>query len=211
MDSVPDLSTCRVEELLAAVVPTNGFTTELAIDLVASCGDIAGLSRLPLTELRSRLPAKMTKSATALAAAFELGRRVVLEQSSVPRAIRCGADVAAWAIPRIGGLPHEELWLLAVDGRNRLRGVRRIAMGGLHGVGIRAADPLRHALRADASSFVLVHNHPSGDPTPSREDIAFTKAIADAAAVVGVPLLDHVVVSRDAFTTVPFPPEGAPE
>lgn len=187
-----------------AIAPANDFTSQSANDLVASCGDVVGLSRLDILDLRKRFSARRQRQATAIAAAFELGRRVVFEQASIPRAIRCGADVAAWAIPRIGSLPHEELWMLAVDGRNRLRGVRRIAMGGLHGVGVRAADPLRHALRADASAFVLVHNHPSGDPTPSAEDIAFTKAIADAAVVVGVPLLDHVVVSRDAFVPIPI-------
>jgi DNA repair protein RadC len=79
-------------------------------------------------------------------------------------------------------------------------------------MGVRPADPLRLALRAAASGFVLVHNHPSGDPTPSAEDIAFTRRVAAAAAIVGTPMLDHVVVAREGFSSVPFasdPPSPA--
>jgi DNA repair protein RadC len=72
-------------------------------------------------------------------------------------------------------------------------------------MGAKAADPLRLALRTGASGFVLVHNHPSGDPVPSKEDVAFTRRVAEAAVVVGIPLLDHVVVARGGFASVPFP------
>jgi DNA repair protein RadC len=125
------------------------------------------------------------------------------------------ADVAGWASARLSNLDHEELWLLALDGRSRLRAVRCVAKGGLHGAAVRAADPLRVALRAAAAGFVLVHNHPSGDPTPSPEDVRFTRRVASAAAVVEMPLLDHVVVARGGFASVPFaveplPPTGGP-
>jgi DNA repair protein RadC len=121
------------------------------------------------------------------------------------RATGSPADVAAWAGPRIATLEHEELWMLALDGRGSLRAARCVAKGGLHGAAVRAADPLRAALRVHASAFVLVHNHPSGDPTPSKEDVHLTAQVAAAAAVVGVALLDHVVVTRDAFACVPLP------
>ena len=94
--------------------------------------------------------------------------------------------------------------MLAFDGRGHLRAARCIAKGGLHGASVRAADPLRAALRVDASAFVLVHNHPSGDPTPSHEDVVLTAQIARAAEIVGVALLDHVVVTRGGFACVPI-------
>lgn len=139
----------------------------------------------------------------ALAAAFELGRRAACDTSR-PRAIGDSHAVATWATPRLAALEHEELWLLALDGRSRLRAARCVAKGGLHGASVRAADPLRVALRAGASGFVLVHNHPSGDPTPSAEDLVFTRRVESAAAAVGVPLLDHVVVAREGFASVPL-------
>jgi DNA repair protein RadC len=77
-----------------------------------------------------------------------------------------------------------------------MKAARRVASGGIHGLHVAARDPLRIALREAATGFVLVHNHPSGDPAPSEEDIAFTRSVAGAAAIVGVPLFDHVIVAR---------------
>jgi DNA repair protein RadC len=71
-----------------------------------------------------------------------------------------------------------------------------VAAGGLHGLSVSARDPLRVALREGASAFILVHNHPSGDPTPSLEDVEFTDRIARAADIVATPLIDHVIVGR---------------
>ncbi len=137
-----------------------------------------------------------------LLAAVELGLRVAGELATGrapplpdPRA------VAAWASPLLS-LDHEELWALSLDGRNGLRAARCVAAGGLHGVSVALADPLRVALRAGASAFLLVHNHPSGDPTPSEEDRRFTLRVAEAARVVGVPLVDHVVVGREGHVSM---------
>jgi DNA repair protein RadC len=173
---------------------------KLARRALAATGGLLDLARCPAPELEVLLGD--ARRAKRLAAAFQLGaRRAVLERA--PSAtFGSSADVAAWAEPRLASLEHEELWVLALDGRGGLRGARRAAMGGLHGVGVRAADVLRIALRLAASGFVLVHNHPSGDATPSREDHVFTRSIAKAAAVVGLPLLDHVVVARGGFATV---------
>lgn len=173
---------------------------------------IEGLARCEPAAIEARLVARGFRggraAGAALAAAFELGRRVAIEAARAPPKIGSGADVATWATPRLAPLTHEELWMLALDGRSQLRAARCIAKGGLHGLGARAADPLRAALRADASAFVLVHNHPSGDSTPSREDIAFTASVAAAAEAVGVPLLDHVVVARGGFSSVPLPEDA---
>ena len=74
--------------------------------------------------------------------------------------------------------------------------------GGLHGLHVGARDPLRYALRDGGSAFVLVHNHPSGDPAASTEDVRFTEEVARAADVVGVPLLDHVIVARSGYLSL---------
>ena len=214
-----DVESWPIEELLAAVMTAGGRGSpegpgasrarDVALDLLADLGGIGGLGRTTADELEARLAGVSLRSkpaacARGIVAAFELGRRLA-NDAPAPQAIRSSADVAAWAIPRLVPLDHEELWLLALDGRSHVRAVRCVARGGLHGMGVRAADPLRLALRAAASGFVLVHNHPSGDPCPSTEDITFTRRVAEAAAVVGVPLLDHVVIARGGFQSVPFP------
>ena len=92
--------------------------------------------------------------------------------------------------------------VLCLDGRHGLRAARRVASGGIHGLHVGVRDVLRIALREAASAIVLVHNHPSGDPTPSDEDVAFTKAVIEGAAAVGTPLLDHVVVARQRCSSI---------
>jgi DNA repair protein RadC len=217
-----DLESCPSETLLATVLCAGSANqdrltraTRSAAILLSALGGLAGVSRATADEIETELAAEPSPhlarraAARRLEAAFALGRRADDESAALPASITSSADVAAWASTRLSRLEHEELWLLALDGRSRLRAIRCVAKGGLHGMGARAADPLRLALRASASGFVLVHNHPSGDPTPSAEDIAFTLRVADAAAVVGVPLLDHVVVARDGFSSVPFPADDS--
>jgi len=88
------------------------------------------------------------------------------------------------------------VWLLCLDAKHALRSARRIARGGLHGCALRPADVLRPALEDAASGIVIVHNHPSGDPTPSAADIEMTRALIDACQILGLHLLDHVIVAR---------------
>lgn len=211
-----DVETWPGEALIAAVLAPGAATggranaaSEAAASLLCEMGGFGGLARATIGEIEAQLTTaprlRLTPLASArrIAAAFELGRRAA-NDAVAPAMIASSADVAAWASMRLASLDHEELWLLALDGRSRLRAVRCVARGGLHGMGVRPADPIRLALRASASGFVLVHNHPSGDPTPSPEDVAFTQRVAAAAAVVGTPLLDHVVVVRGGFASVPF-------
>lgn len=201
-------------ESVAADAARAATTSEVSAALLCKLGGIGGLSRASIGEIeeqlssapRLRFPPRTC--ARRLAAAFELGRRAASD-AVAPASIASSADVATWASARLCQLDHEELWLLALDGRSRLRAVRCVAKGGLHGMGVRPADPLRLALRAAASGFVLVHNHPSGDPSPSPEDVTFTRRVAAAAAVVGMPLLDHVIVAREGFSSVPFASEGS--
>jgi DNA repair protein RadC len=91
----------------------------------------------------------------------------------------------------------ESVILIGLNGKNRVIGVVEVSRGGMHGASLTPRDVLVPALVMGASAFVLAHNHPSGDPTPSREDIVMTAAIRAAADVVGCPLLDHVVVTAD--------------
>ena len=212
-----DLGSRSLGELLAMVVRV----PEPMLDLLERAGGIEGLARADAFEIAAHLEGRdldaldrpaaahrpsraLMSKARAVAAVFELARRLELAREQPLTKLTSAAAVVAWARPRIGALAHEELWMLALDGRGHLRAARCVARGGLHGAAVRAADPIRAALRADASAFVLVHNHPSGDPTPSREDIALTAQVAAAAQVTGVPLLDHVVVARSGFACVPI-------
>jgi DNA repair protein RadC len=216
IDHDEELGTERLIAELLGLGPPNRSSpagVALARELLSAFGGVAGLACADAPELEERLRRadlpRGAGAAHAIAAAFELGRRVRIAERSPVSRIAGTEDAGAWGMPRLGPLAHEELWLLAIDGRSRLRATRRVAKGGLHGVGVRTADPLRAALRTAATGFVLVHNHPSGDPTPSPQDISFTREIEAASTVIGVPLLDHVVVTRDAFVAIPLGEGGA--
>jgi DNA repair protein RadC len=192
-------------ELIALVLGT-GTPTEpvqvLAQALMDDFGGVQGLARAGIGELAAHRGLGPAKGAR-IAAATELGKRLFAAAVRRDGEALTNPDVVdAWARPRLAALEHEELWGLALDGRNRLRAARRIAVGGLHGIHVQPRDPLRAMLREGASSFVLVHNHPSGDPTPSADDIHFTEKIAAAAEVVATPLMDHVIIGAPGFTSL---------
>lgn len=111
---------------------------------------------------------------------------------------------SAEQLARIGtaltrGVPHEQVWCVLLNAKHDLIGVIRLAEGGLHGCALRPSDVLRPVLCSDASAFCLIHNHPSGDPTPSEADVEMTRLVKKAAEIVGVYMLDHVVVTRSEF------------
>lgn len=103
-------------------------------------------------------------------------------------------DVAQVYGQRLGGLDREVIVAVALDGRNNLIAELELASGGHHGIALTPDCVFRPLIRSGAAAFILVHNHPSGDPTPSAEDIAMTRALSSLAAVVGIELLDHIVV-----------------
>jgi DNA repair protein RadC len=186
-------------ELVAIVLGTGRAglpVSVLSVMLLEEHGGIGGIARAGIGEMAQRAGVGVAKAAR-LVAAVELGRRAAFAASlEAHRKMPDRSAVEEWAQPRLATLDHEELWLLALDGHHGLRAARRVASGGIHGLHVAARDPLRIALREGASAFVLVHNHPSGDPSPSPEDVAFTRSVERAAAIVGVPLLDHVVIAR---------------
>jgi DNA repair protein RadC len=192
-------------DLIALLLGTGGAgepVSVVAASVLADAGGLTGLARAGLGELAGRRALGVAKAAR-LAAAVELGRRVAAAASRVTDARFSSSDaVLAWARPRLASLDHEELWALVLDGHQGLRAARRVASGGLHGVHVGARDPLRIALRDGGSAFVLVHNHPSGDPSASPEDVRFTEQVARAADVVGMPLLDHVIVARQGAVSM---------
>lgn len=93
-------------------------------------------------------------------------------------------------------LPHEQLWIVFLSGKNEIRGALRVSEGGLHGCALRPADILRPVLLSGEGAFALIHNHPSGDPKPSDADIEMTRLVEKAAGLIGLYFVDHVVVTR---------------
>jgi DNA repair protein RadC len=190
-------------ELLAIVISTGTrgrSATTLAEDLLEHFGGLDGLARAGVGSLTEADGMGMVK-ALRIAASLDIGRRLGARRSLERNRVGSSDDVAAFGQSILGGIEHEEMWLLALDGQNGVRAARRVAQGGLHGCSVTARDILRLAIREAASAFVLLHNHPSLDPTPSQADLRMTRAVVEAGDVVGVPLVDHVIVSGSKHTS----------
>ena len=178
-----------------SVLATAGALLDFAGNLVA----LRRLGPQLMAMQRGVGPAK----AARLLAAIEIARRWSLadtEQAGV--SMQSFENVVAWARAHLVALDHEEVWTLALDGQNHLLQARCVARGGQHGCALRARDVLRVALRDGASGLVVVHNHPSGDPKPSCEDVSMTARLVEACDAVGLPLLDHVIVARGGATSL---------
>jgi DNA repair protein RadC len=173
----------------------------LAATLLERAGGLPGVARLGPAALAD-CPGLGWAKALRLSAGLELGRRSVRTALEPRTPLRSSAHVADLLTARIAHLDHEEMWVVSLDGRSAARSARRVAQGGLHGLSVSARDILRVALLDAASAIVLAHNHPSGDPTPSPEDIAMTRAVAEAAEVVGTPLVDHVIISSTGYRSM---------
>lgn len=193
------------QELVALVLdPTgrNHSAWETSNRLVAGSGGLARLARFRARGLAAHADVSETDAVRVLAA-MELGHRVERESRvAVTGEPLTAAGVFAWAQPRLGALEHEELWVLCVDARTRLRSTWQAGRGGLHGCAVLPRDVLMPVVREAAAAFVVVHNHPSGDPSPSAEDVAFTRALAKGGAALSIPLLDHVVVGGGAYRSL---------
>ncbi len=196
--ALDDGVTALTDADLLAIVLGTGLTgcsvVQLSNSLIARFGGLEGLAKLGPNAL-SEHPGLGVVKALRLSAALEAGRRSIV-RSLRPRArIVTSAAVAEWFTSRIGWKDQEELWVVSLDGRNGMRSARRIAQGGLHGIHLTARDVLSAALQDGAAAMILAHNHPSGDPNPSPEDVEMTHRIAHAGRAIGLPVLDHVVVS----------------
>jgi len=187
-------------ELLAVILGT-GCEGQSVLATANALLDFAG-SLMALRLLGPHLVAMQRgigpAKAARISASVELARRWVEADAAGNQALelRSFESVVSWSRARLSGMDHEEMWTLALDGQNHLLRARCIARGGQHGCAVHARDILRVALRDGASGLVVVHNHPSGDPSPSREDISMTAALVEACQAIGLPLLDHVIISR---------------
>lgn len=104
--------------------------------------------------------------------------------------------------PFLGSLDHEELWVLNLDTRNRLLHLVRLYQGSVNASQVRIAEVFKAAIADNAPSIILAHNHPSGDPTPSPEDVAVTRAVLQAGKLLDIEVVDHLIITRDRYVSL---------
>jgi len=140
--------------------------------------------------------------AAQLAAAFELGRRLMADWPSGRWTIRAPKDVADRLVLQMGRLEHEELRVVLLNTKNVVLRVVTVYQGNVSSSLVRVGELYRDAVRLNAAGAILVHNHPSGDPTPSPDDLHLTAEALAAGRLLDIDLLDHLVIGHDAFVSL---------
>lgn len=184
-------------ELLAIMLGTGhrGLSVlSLATNLIEAFDGLDGIARAGPFALADRPGVGLVKALRVLAG-IEMGRRFVYRAGRRREMLGSSQAVFQRFAPVLGGLDVEQLWIMSVDACNTVRSCRQLALGGVHACASNPRDILRVALADGAVGVVVVHNHPSGNPAPSMDDVILTKRLLASADLVGLTLVDHVIVS----------------
>jgi DNA repair protein RadC len=172
-----------------------------AISALENAGGLDGLARKDLGEL-AEVPGLGRIKACQLKAALELGRRLAVPAPPASRPINSAAQVAEWFRCRLQDQERECIHALLLDSKHRPIIHMRVTEGSWTSCNVDPKVVFSACLRNGAPAVILVHNHPSGDPTPSRDDLKLTERMIRAGRVVGVRVLDHLIVGRGGFSSL---------
>ena len=183
-------------ELIAILLRT-GSAGENVISqssrLLSRFDGLRGLGKATYADLCAERGISEAKSCQILAA-LELGRRFVSLSPEERATINCPEDVVNLLSAEMSALEQEHLRVLLLNTRNEVMGIEEIYIGNVNSSVVRPAEVFRPGIRANATSLIVVHNHPSGDPTPSGADVSITRDLVDAGKLLGMDLLDHLVI-----------------
>jgi DNA repair protein RadC len=191
-------------ELVALILGTGRPGTDavaLARELIDDAGSLTALARVPPAELAQHRGIGSARAAR-LAAAFALGRRALLHDRPAGAILTTPPDVHTYVWPRLAGLEHELFILIAMDIRNSVITDLEIARGTVNGVDVHPREVFRPLIRCGAAAAIVVHNHPSGDPTPSFEDIVLTERLHTVGSLIGIPVTDHIILTAHRSLSV---------
>lgn len=195
------LSDAELLSLLLRTGSRGADVLSLAARLLSMHGGLPGLARTSPRDLARSAGVGPAKSAS-LCAAVELGRRLAARRLAPGAAVGSPADVFQHFHPRLRHASQERFFVVLLDGRHRVIRHELVSQGTLTASLVHPREVFRPALRDAAAAVVLVHNHPSGDPTPSQEDREVTERLARAGEILGVPVLDHVVVAERGYSSL---------
>lgn len=179
------------EELLTLLLEDNA----LAQTLLAECGSLKEIAKLPTSRLRMTAGLG-SKKAEKIHIATEFGRRVALANGAIEESISSSEDIVRIMRPILKELKHEECWAIYLTNSNRIIEHCRISQGGVQATVVDQKLIVKRALELLSTRIIIVHNHPSGSATPSQADIDITAKIKSATALFDIQLLDHIIISE---------------
>jgi DNA repair protein RadC len=190
---------------LLAIVWGSGIRGASAVDVAEEAlgrlDGLSGLARASVHELDG-LPGVGAARAAQLVAAFELGRRLLADWPTGRWVVRSPRDLADRLVLQMGRLEREELRVVLLNTRNAVLRVVTVYQGNVSASLVRVGELYRDAIRESAAGVILVHNHPSGDPTPSPDDLHLTAEALAAGRLLDIELLDHLVIGHDAYVSL---------
>jgi len=195
-----DLSNAELLAILLRVGIEGENAVQLATNLLLEFGGLRGLYHTPFSKLCQRRGIGPAKAAQ-LMAALELGRKFSMVEKAV-QAVHSPQDVYDLMGDALSLLEQEEMWILYLDVRNQIIEKEMMYRGTANSASIRVGELFKGAVRNNANGIILIHNHPSGDPSPSGEDIALTKSAMQAGKLLDIEVVDHVVIGRGIFKSI---------
>lgn len=191
------------EELLAIILRTgnkDSNVVELSYRIIHSVGGLSGLFKASAKELMKVKGVKEAK-ATQILAMCELYRRFKVSELTQVK-ISKPSDVAELVLDELRMLRQEVLILITLDTKNKVISKKEIFKGGLNSSLVHPREIFREAVKDSAASIIICHNHPSGDPTPSRDDINITTRLKECGKMMGIELLDHLIIGDNRFISL---------
>jgi DNA repair protein RadC len=172
-----------------------------AQELLTKHGSLPNLARAPLSEL-AELRGFGERKAAHLKAVFELGRRLLTAAPTEHPTVKSPADVANLLMLEMAALEQEQMRTVILNTKNVVLKIHTCYVGSLNTAVIRVGELFREAIRLNAAALIAVHNHPSGDPTPSAEDVCVTRQIVEAGKLLNIDVLDHIVVGQQRWVSL---------
>ena len=184
---------------LLAIVTGQQDLDRCQASLCASQG-WGGLLREDVHTLARRLGTQ--RKAAAIKAALEIGRRLLIAGVDERPQIKSPADVANLLLLEMGHLDQEHLRTVLLDTKNRVQQIATIYIGSVNSAQVRVGEIFRDAIRRNSAALIVAHNHPSGDPTPSPEDILVTRQIVEAGKLLDIDVLDHLILGNNRYVSL---------
>ena len=195
------LSTAEVIAILLRTGSRGENVLDLATRLMVEFGGLAGLARATFSELSAIKGVGQAKAAQ-LKAGLEIGRRLLIAAPHERPQITSPADAANLLMLEMGHLEQEHLRVLLLDTKNQVLASPVVYKGNVNTSVIRIAELFRAAIRHNSTALILAHNHPSGDPTPSPEDVRVTRQIIEAGTMLDIEVLDHLIIGQGRYVSL---------
>jgi DNA repair protein RadC len=195
------LSTAELLAILLRVGVPGENAVQVGQRLLSRFKNLAGLQRAPFEELCDQHGIGEAKAAQ-IKAAIEMGNRLRVETPDERPTVNSPADAAALVAYEMSALEQEHLRVILLDTRNGVLDIVEVYKGSVNSSQVHVGELFKAAIRRNAAALIVVHNHPSGDPTPSPDDVAVTRAIVQAGRLLDVDVLDHMVIGQGRWVSL---------